>query len=233
MEFVIAEFEEKIEEIDEYFSFVKRTTHLHLNLSMEMIEVSETVHQVLKSNLFLLLYNLVESSFKNALEKICIEISSDELKYKEVVPEIKKMWIEKKYKNFDGLKNTKKSEFIMKKIENIANDIIKIEFYTNVEKTKNDDVSGNVDARAIHKINAKYGAKMENSPSLNTESLLTVKTNRNSLAHGQITFSESGREYSLPKLEVIKNESIEYMRFILEHIKDFTYNKKYKLEESL
>jgi hypothetical protein len=227
---VILEFEEKVEEINEYFEFIKTTTHLRgFSENVDMIHVSQTVHNVLKANIFLLLYNLVESSFKNALENICIKITNDNLKYKDVIPEIKQMWIEKQYNNFEKIKNQQKSKFIMDKIDSITEDIIAIEFYSNDEKTKNDDISGNIDARAINKINAKYGARIENNPDIDTASLLTVKTNRNSLAHGYQTFSKCGRESPLPKLEDIKNDSIDYMRFILEHIQCFTDEQKYLL----
>lgn len=228
MNLVILEFEEKVEEINEYFTFVKTTTHLRgFGDVTEMVHVSQTVHNILKANMFLLLYNLVESSFKNALENICIKIKNDNLKYKDVIPEIKKIWIEKQYNNFENINNRQKSKFIMDKIDSIAEDIIAIEFYSNDEKTKNDDISGNIDARAINKINAKYGARVENNLEIDTTSLLTVKTNRNNLAHGHQTFSKCGRESPLPKLEDIKNDSIEYMRFILEHIKEFIENKQY------
>jgi len=230
---VILEFEEKAEEINEYFNFVQTTTHLRGFIdNTDMIQVSQTVHNVLKANMFLLLYNLVESSFKNALENICLKIKNDNLKYKEVIPEIKKIWIEKEYKNFENIKNRQKSKFIMDKIDSIAEDIIAIEFYSNDEKTKNDDISGNVDARVINKINSKYGAKLESSPNIDTSSLLTVKTNRNNLAHGHKTFTECGEDYTLNDLKDIKNNSQAYMRFILEHIQTFINNKKYKVAQN-
>lgn len=233
MNLVILEFEEKAEEINEYFNFVQTTTHLRGFIdNTDMIQVSQTVHNVLKANMFLLLYNLVESSFKNALENICLKIKNDNLKYKEVIPEIKKIWIEKEYKNFENIKNRQKSKFIMDKIDSIAEDIIAIEFYSNDEKTKNDDISGNVDARVINKINSKYGAKLESSPNIDTSSLLTVKTNRNNLAHGHKTFTECGEDYTLNDLKDIKNNSQAYMRFILEHIQTFINNKKYKVEQN-
>jgi len=234
MELVISEFEAKVQEISEYFSFIEKTTHLRLHDNRGMVQVSKTVHNVLKANLFLLLYNLVESSFKNTLEKICINITNDTLKYKDVIPEIKKMWIEKEYKNFGNLtipKNTKKSEFIMNKIENIANDIVKIEFYRNDKKTKNDDISGNLDVREMKRINEKYGAKLDTVPNMDANSLLTVKTKRNNLAHGNETFSECGENYTMNELREIEKESIKYMRFILNHIKSFIINKQYKLQE--
>jgi len=230
MQFVILEFNEKAEEINEYFSFIETTTHLRLNENPNIVQVSKTVHNVLKANLFLLLYNLVESSFKNALEKICINITNDTLKYKNVIPEIKKMWIEKEYKNFDISKNIKKSEFIMHKIESITNDTVKIEFYKDEKKLKNDDISGNLDAREIKKISAKYGANVIDAITLDPRKLVTVKSKRNNLAHGDETFSKCGESYSMNELKEIKIRSLEYMNFILKHIEEFINEKKYYVE---
>jgi hypothetical protein len=230
MQLIILEFKNKAEEINEYFSFIETTTHLRLNETSNTIQVSKTVHNVLKANLFLLLYNLVESSFKNALENICININNDILKYKEIIPELKEMWIEKEYKNFENCtipKNTKKSKFIMNKIESITNDIVKIEFYKDEKKLKNDDISGNLDAREINRISKKYGAKVENIPSIDTNPLQTVKSKRNNLAHGDETFSECGESYTMNELKEINKNSIKYMNFILEHIQKFINEKKY------
>lgn len=231
---VISDFKSKVEEIDEYFSFVKTTTYLNREFDKtKTIKISENVQNILKANLFLLLYNLIESSFKNSLEKICVQITDDKLEYKNVISEIKNLWIEKEYKNFENLqipKGIKKSEFIMNKIDNIAKDIIEIKFYKDDKKRKNDDISGNLDAREINKINEKYGAKLIDKPNIDTQSLLTVKTQRNDLAHGDKTFTKCGANYTISELEIIKNESIDYMRFILTHIKTFIDEKKYKKE---
>ncbi len=231
MQSVILDFELKVEEIDEYFSFIKTTTHLKEDFDKtKTIKVSQTVYNVLKANLFLLLYNLIESSFKNALEKIYIDITNNSLTYTKVIPEIKRIWLEKKYKNFENMeipKNIKKSEYIMNIIDNIAGDVIEIKFYTNEKKRKNDDISGNIDAREINRINKKYGIELENNTNIKKEHLLTIKTQRNNLAHGDESFNKCGESYFISDLEEIKNESIEYMRFILNHIKSFIENKKY------
>ncbi|WP_294962408.1 MAE_28990/MAE_18760 family HEPN-like nuclease [Sulfurimonas sp.] len=233
IEIVILEFDSKVEEINEYFSFIEKTTHLRPSFSQgeEMVQVSQTVHNVLKANLFLLLYNLIESSFKDSLEKICIQISNEELQYQDLIPEIKKLWIEKEYKNFNSTnlpQNVKQHEYIMDKIDTIAEDIVNIEFYTDEAKTKNSDISGNLHVGEMSKIVSKYGAHIINKPQVNKSSLFTVKTQRNSLAHGEETFSECGGSYSLPKLKEIKDDSINYMQFILTHIENFINSQQYK-----
>lgn len=228
MEFIILEFEEKIREINEYFNFVQTTTHLTREFDeTRTIVVSETVHHVLKSNLFLLLYNLIESSFKNSLEKICTEITADELMYQNVVPQIKQMWINTKYKNFDETcaipREIQKSKFVMNKIDTIAQDIVNIRF--------DSKLSGNVTPEIIKKSIKEYGLETHQISEQNSSSLFIIKDKRNNLAHGNESFSECGRNYTLLKLDEIKNESTNYMRFILTHIKIFIEDKKYKLPE--
>jgi len=110
----------------------------------------------------------------------------------------------------------------MDKIDNIANDIIEIEF--NIKK--NSDISGNLDARKIKEINQKYGIILEKD----NKSLFIIKNQRQKLAHGDEIFSRCGANYTIQELEEIKNESIDYMRFILTHIQEFLINKKYKIE---
>ncbi len=226
MEFIIIEFEKKVQEINEYFNFVQTTTHLARDFDpRKIIFVSESVHHVLKSNLFLLLYNLIESSFRNSLEKICIAITSEELSYQNLIPQIKQMWINKEYKSFGDTcpipRETLKSEFVMNKIDMIAQEIININF--------NNELSGNVTPSIIKKSIEEYGLKTNHIPKENESSLFIIKDKRNNLAHGNESFSECGRNYSILKLGEIKNESIEYMRYILTHIKTFIENKHYKI----
>lgn len=231
MKIIIAEFKEKVREINEYFSFIEITTSLKGKFgTTKTIKVSQKVHNILKSNLFLLLYNLIESSFKSALEKICLEITSNQVEYKDVIPEIKQMWIKKEYKNFEKSslpQNVEQPKFIMDKIDDIANDVIKIEFTIK----RNRDISGNLDTIAIKKINKKYGIILNEEPKKYTQSVSTIKTNRNKLAHGDETFNRCGADYTMQDLKEIKNNSINYMEFILPRIKIYLDNKKYKIEK--
>jgi len=229
MDTVILEFEDKVREIDEYFNFVKRTTHLRgFFTDSNAVQVSQSVHNILKANLFLLLYNLVESSFKKSLESICIQITNDRITYTNVIPEIRKIWISKQYKNFENAciipREMQKSEFIMNKIDNIAQDIINIEF--------DNELSGNVTTSQIQKLTTQYGLQSDEISNREATSLYVIKNKRNDLAHGDETFSRCGASYTMQELKEIKNSSIDYMSFILSHIKTYLDNKRYKIEEN-
>ncbi len=61
--------------------------------------------------------------------------------------------------------------------------------------------------------------------------LLTVKNNRNDLAHGIKSFAEVGKDKSADELIKIKNKVVEYLRQILEKIEIYLENQEY-LESS-
>ena len=58
MNSIIEEFNEKAQEIDEYLFFIGTTTFLKRDFDKDKIKVSQKVHNILKANLFLLLYKI-------------------------------------------------------------------------------------------------------------------------------------------------------------------------------
>ena len=112
----------------------------------------------------------------------------------------------------------------MDKIDSISQEVVSIVF-------KN-DLSGNVTPEVIKESISKYGLETEQVLDDEEHPLYIIKNKRNNLAHGNETFSQCGRVYTLSRLEEIKNESIDYMRFILEQIKDFIDTKKYKATQN-
>lgn len=225
---VISEFNSRTQEVDKYFSFIKsltddgaslyfanKQTHKHKTIDDETLKI-------LKANSFLLLYNLIESSFKSALKKLVDEINNSGLKYENSIPEIKKMWIEYEKSYFTKHpNNTKKLDYIYDIVDNIADQILSVP-----SKLQGNGISGNLDAQKIKKFAALYGISSDTLVKKPGSQLLTVKTNRNNLAHGDESFSSCGRNYSFQELNVIKKEVVTYMRFILKRINS-KINAKY------
>ncbi len=56
---------------------------------------------------------------------------------------------------------------------------------------------------------------------------MTVKNNRNDLAHGIKSFAEVGKDKSADELIEIKNKVVEYLRQILEKIETYLDNQEY------
>jgi MAE_28990/MAE_18760-like HEPN len=214
---VLNDFEERVKEVELYFEHLDlifgREAELFLpnNKTQKRKKIKEELKKVLKANCFLLLYNLSESSIRQALTVIFEEISNKELKYNLVKSEIKKIWIELKYKNFKD----KGSEEIFNILSIIADDIIDITF-------EDKGLGGNVDGQKIRLIANELGFSIRTHHSLKKGvNLHLVKTQRNKLARGNISFAKCGREYSPEDLIKIKNQVIKYRRSILINIKTF------------
>ncbi|WP_185212121.1 MAE_28990/MAE_18760 family HEPN-like nuclease [Sphingobacterium mizutaii] len=224
MQTVLIDFEKRVKEIELFFKhlenleidgallfFPNRVKHKLKQHDSELIKV-------FKANVFLLLYNLAESSIKQSLTELYDIITLENLKYEEVIDEIKKIWISQKHDNFKN----KGIDNIFNSINQLANEIIIIQFDS--AKT----ISGNIDGRKIKEFSIKHGfSSKTHRNSNNGNKLHQVKTQRNSLAHGNISFAECGRNYSINELGQIKKEVVLYLRNILKNIKKFLDSKSY------
>ena len=64
--------------------------------------------------------------------------------------------------------------------------------------------------------------------STNGRHLQIVKEKRNKLAHGEFTFSEIGKEYTVKDLITLKTEVTNYIEDVLKNVEDFITDKKYQ-----
>jgi hypothetical protein len=223
---VISDFEKRVLEIDTYFSYIENIevkgaqlffpnnlTHKYQIHKLELMKI-------LKANIFLMLYNLAEASIKQSIAEIYDRISSENLKYCDVIDEVKSIWLNETQRNFT---NTS-TENILKIVNNIADEIIQIKFDS--ERI----ISGNIDGRKIKEFSIKYGFPSKVHFRANEgKNLHLVKIQRNNLAHGVISFAECGRNYSIGDLKTIKHEVIIYLRRILKNIELFLQNRGYAI----
>ncbi len=223
---VLTDFEERVKEIELYFEHLNlilsknAVLYLPQNKTKRQRIIDPELIKVLKANCFLILYNLSESSIRQAIAEIYSQISNENLKYSSVKDEIKKIWIASKYKNF----NKMGIDGIFEVLSNIANDIIEINF-----ETTNSNLGGNVDGQKIRGFANTLGFSLKVHHSLNNGAKLhDVKIQRNQLAHGEISFSKCGRNYTIEDLIKTKDHTIKYLRKILKNINAYLESKKFK-----
>ena len=219
---LIQDFTERSKEVSKYFIFLKSLEQGTTKLSMDgkgnsskIKEIDPELLKTLKASGFLLLYNLVEATMRNIIEAIFDELKSERISYDEIRPELKKV----------VLKNLKKRDFdhVFSSIAEISIDIIAAGF------DKKDLFSGNLDGKKIRETASEYGFSHETDPvkTGNGIDLLTVKTNRNDLAHGIKSFAEIGRDKTADELLEIKNKVIRYLKQILKNIETYLDNREY------
>ncbi|MGF1575623.1 MAG: MAE_28990/MAE_18760 family HEPN-like nuclease [Cyanophyceae cyanobacterium] len=208
--------------MSKYFILLKNLETSTTKLSMRdkqgnpiFREIDSELLKTLKASGFLLLYNLVEATMRNAIEAIFDELRSREIHYDHIRPELKKI----------VLKNLKKrnSDVIFSSIREISLDIITAGF------DSKDLFSGNLDGKKIRQTAKEYGFShlTDYSKTGNGNDLLTVKTNRNNLAHGFKSFTEVGREKTADDLLRIKNKVVKYLSQILTNIEQYLSTREY------
>lgn len=181
-------------------------------------EVDEKMLKIMKASFFLVLYNLCESTIYNSMDTLNRAISNEGAKYSDVSDLIKLKWIkEKKKEYFENNSN----QNIREKIGNIALDIIELTF-------DGKELSGNTSASTIIKLSQSYGFSSRTHYSTrNGTEITTIKNKRNHLAHGNISFSECGKDYTVDELDRIRKQIITHLTGIIKNIDDYIQAKGY------
>ena len=203
MQSVVEDYKKRSEEIEVYFTFVSSA-----NKSPSNTELFGTNHDQLiktfKANSFLLLYNLIESTVRNAIEAIFDEFRAKNVRYDNCRSEVQKLILSNlRKRNIDAIHPT---------LMDLSLSVV----YATFEKSEL--FSGNVDARRIRETAEDFGFKV---PVVNGAHLLTIKTNRNHLAHGDKSFTEIGRDFSVDELEEIKKTVLSFLEKLLESIESY------------
>ncbi len=220
----ILEFHNNIQEVNDYFEFVKLIDNLsELAVpSQATYKIDRELQKVLKANCYLILYNLIEGSIRTGIEAIFLALSQQNLTYAQVNHPIKQIWLQYKYKVFKtGVSHAE----VVDIIETIFDDIIKIDYDDYIEKNKHHDISGSLDVRKVRELADVYGFS---PPTITCDSLGLIKHQRNRLAHGRISFSEAGKFNDIEELIDIKNDVIQYLDDVLSKIAAYINSEGYK-----
>jgi len=214
----IEEFEQRKREVNLYFEFLGNQIDREIAFSEH-----DEIERILKANSFLILYNLIESSVTNAIQAIHDSIETEAVAYSSLKKEIQKIFLKQLYHRLKESNNSTFESLMML----FLGKIIANTFIDDLNKALT--FSGNVDAQKIRDVAKDYGfSSNTSSTSRGGSELLIVKNQRNQLAHGNISFSECGRERTFIELNDIKNEVINYLEDILNNIEIYIDNKDYK-----
>ena len=139
------DFDERAKEVSKYFFLLKNLEQGFIQLSMgvqknkKVKNIDSDLEKTLKATGFLLLYNLIESTIRNAIEAIFDEIKSKNIAFDDLRQELRIIVI-------DNFKKNKSPDNLLEAIDNISLDIISASF------SKEKLFSGNIDARKIKKL---------------------------------------------------------------------------------
>ena len=162
---------------------------------------------ILKSSTVLVLYNAIESTIYDSLETLhdkCCDKNFTELTTCQ-----KGIFTQMHFKKY-------KTKDCIKKIESILENSLK---FPTLKEFQRDNTlfSGNIDAKKLDSILAKYGITY----SVNKEhrdSFLHVKNLRNKLAHGEASFSYGCRDILISEIDSTKKDIFSTLHQITESI---------------
>lgn len=170
---------------------------------------------ILKSSLIMLLYNSIESTSFSVFERIHEELSIHT--YNCLSDSIKKIYIEFYFK--------KNSDKMYKyHLDGTLDRSLKMPRFNEYLKKIN-LFNGNLDSRKINELFKKYG--IEPLKSKNKENLLVIKNKRNKIAHGEESFKEACRSFTLSEIERLKNDTFITINELIDNSEIYLTRKLY------
>ncbi|PPD30501.1 MAG: hypothetical protein CTY20_02665 [Hyphomicrobium sp.] len=208
----LTEFQERKREVRRYMAVLRLADRDTADDTKRRFEKEA---RIFRAAALLVIYNAIEASARSAIQAIYDEIEQSATPFHLLHEQFRKRVI-RDFKQHAG----EDKAFAM---QDVAVEMIIASF--NSRRIFN----GNVDAREIRDQSAHYGFKTDTdyTQSKHGEHLVTVKNKRNDLAHGILSFSSVGKDYTVRELLEIERCSLAYMEGILNNINDYLDQKAY------
>lgn len=224
---VKSDFDKKVKEIEAFFKLLEFISERGAKLTTtdragrnRTVPLDEDLVTVLKANAFLLLYNLMESTVRLTLNYLYDEVTLSQMKYKDVIEQVRRVWIKLYYKNFKDAS----ADTIYRVMAEIGEDLIAISF------SDDKSVSGNVNQVLITSHAERLGfSKSVHNAADGGGALDLVKRKRNALAHGNMSFAECGREYTYSDLLATKKKTVTYLRSFMTNVNRYVSRRQFEV----
>jgi len=229
---IIQDFEDRVEDVEIYFSFANEIDHIetHKKKIFELADnskltIKRDLQKVIRANCYLILYNLIESTIRNGLWYIYDTIVDEKIPLEKLSDNLKQIWLSQKASEMMELNNQNK---VKEKIKDLINDQINGETI-HISKARL-TLSGNLDYRSIEKLIKDYAIfgtiTVADKKGLG-KALLKIKSERNALAHGNKSFRKSAELTTIQELNNYKNLTVQYLGDITKNISSYIENGRY------
>jgi hypothetical protein len=221
------EFRDRCNQIDAFLSVLESVSTPRARILLEdgsTRSLSATEINTLKATVYLLLYNLVESTVRNLVKDIGDEISSQKRRFIHLTDPIKGAWI-----TGEIAERRKSQEPMQRAIESMIRIAsVKSTFDIHPELVV-EKAWGNIGPAQIRDIATSLGFDgLPRTARIREGKLLDeVKRERNKLAHGEKSFVDSGQPLVMSRIAELRDEVFEYLDEILDNVEDFLRNSRY------
>jgi hypothetical protein len=224
MHLIKEELRTRADEISEFLELIKFLEEVEIITgepeNSRVITLS--LKNTLKGQVFLLLYNLIEATMRESIGYIQYVLTERKISFNQLRAELRK----------EILKRAKSKDVGLDELwKETASDISRQLLAATFEKKK--IFSGNINHKEICEQAKIYGFKTETeyTETKHGNSLEIIKDKRNNLAHGNSSFSEIGKHYSIQDIENFVNEVINYLESITTHITDYLSQQGYLMKQ--
>jgi len=220
-------YDERKKEVNDYFDFLRRVEQLD---DPNPIRVSPEQQKILFSNVYILLYNLIESTIVGCCKELEHGLShhkvSDILQFNF---ELRNQWI--KTTSRISANEKKRLSGIYNLFEKLTNTTTSLELIFRMKK------GGNLDDMKISELLKEFGIVLDLPKPLHTEVckhrldgkgiLQAIRHIRNQLAHGEKSFIECGSNIGLLDLNDYAKIVFLYLEHVIGRIENYIVNKEY------
>jgi hypothetical protein len=217
------DYKEIKEEIKAYLIFIKNSGKegvIFKHKNGKTFILPDSTNKVFKAAFFLLLYNLVEATVRKSILAIYDSIGKEKLGYQDLSEEVQRVWIQS---NQSAIKDLKNKNFAAEMHNKIQPLILNSQIFLSVSYVK-DSMAGNLNSKQIKELCFNYGISIVRE----SKELDDIKARRNQLAHGELSFTEVGREYAVQDLEDIYKSAVRHLDTVVKKIENYISQKKYK-----
>lgn len=186
----------------------------------------QSLINILKSNVSLMIYNIIEYTVANLIDSIYDEIRLHGLSYVDVNESIKALWRKTILKATND-PNANFNTFLRKNEEIIAAILRNATLEMN---SRNTLPGGNLDGISIRETFESHGIRvLTSSRNYRPDILEGIKENRNNLAHGSVSFVDAVRADSIS--DIRRNESfvVAFLEELIDTVTIYINEQKYKM----
>ena len=230
------DFEDRIDEVNQFFLFMSKINEIDTHKNSVKLEssnstvipfVNRDMQKILRSQCFLMLYNLIEATLRIGIQSILDSINDEKLRFDQLSNKYQDLFllsISSQYAEQTSKKGIASSIKVL--INQITNDSIHF-------SNGFDDASGNVDFRYIEDKKKLFGLICK-KPLTDLDNLkkgmLKVKRERNLLAHGNKSFKKAAEMLTPRELIGYKELVVEYLRIFVDVVEVFINEKEFLKE---
>ena len=193
---------------------------LEYRLQIKNKDDFEVIVKIMKSNSILMLYNLVESTIRVSMLEYYSSLNDKQLSFSQAIESIQKLWV----KNYLSQIN---SNELNQKVFNMILNVIDDNYCVEIEK-ESFHLSGNADVKEIKNILETHGITYDNDSFRDYGgALYTIKNRRNYLAHGNISFEDNGKEFSIQGIIELKDKTYRCLDYFIDLINSAIHDHKF------